>query len=225
MEKPADMLDAAAFVHVGQDERLPRAMVASVRRAMPNVRVLQLTDEQSPEVAGVHDVIRLAYDGTHLMTFRLMHFAQLDPCNVLFLDTDLIVQKDLSPLFAMPFDIALTRRDDEIPDPNGLDVSAIMPYNTGVMMSKSSGWDFWRNVLRQCEAFPEKYRKWWGDQLAVRTIAEVCPLSLQQLPCSVYNYTPSFEAEDVSRRFVVHYKGNRKSWMISRARAEYGLSL
>jgi len=213
-----------AFVHVGEESILPASMVASVRRAMPAARIVHLTDEGTNAVVGVDEVVRLKYDGVHLMTFRLRHFAQLDSCDAIMLDTDVVVQKDLSPIFALEFDVALTRRDDAIPDPTGQDVSALMPYNTGVMVSRASGWDFWRNASAYCEMLPAEHREWWGDQLSVQAMAQICPLRLRELPCAVYNYTPTSEAEDVADRFVVHYKGKRKQWMLSRARAEFDLS-
>lgn len=213
-----------AFVHVGNDRALPRAMVASVHRAMPDARVLHLADETTERVAGADEIVRLPYDGVRLMTFRLRHFSNLEARHAVFLDTDVIVQEDLSALFAEPFDVALTRRDEAVPDPNGHDVAALMPYNTGVMVSRPEGWDFWRNALAYCERLPQEHQKWWGDQLAVQALAAVCPLTLRELPCSIYNYTPASQTEDVSTRHVVHYKGTRKAWMLSRARAEFGLS-
>jgi hypothetical protein len=213
-----------AFVHVGSDVALPTVMVASVRRVMSGARIVQLTDIDTAEIARVDEVVRLEYDGVNLMTYRLQHFAQLAPCDVVFLDTDVIVQKDLGDIFGLAFDVALTRRDDAILDPAGRNASAAMPYNTGVMVSRPSGWDFWLNAWTHCRKLPADHQRWWGDQLSVHAMATVCPLQLRQLPCAVYNYTPSNEVEDVRDRFVVHYKGKRKAWMLSRARAEFNLS-
>jgi hypothetical protein len=212
-----------AFVHVGEEDLLPRIMVASVRRAMPSGRIVHLADQKTRPVDGADDVIRLPYDGVHLMTFRLLQFARLDPCEAIFLDTDVIVQRDLSPLFESDFDVALTRRENIGVDPQGVDVAAVMPYNTGVMLSRPSGWDFWHNALKYCETLPEEARRWWGDQFAIKAVAEIAPLRIEELPCDLYNYSPALDTEDVSRRFVVHYKGMRKPWMIRRAKLELGL--
>lgn len=211
-----------AFVHVGLDTSVPRIMVASVRLAMPGARIVHLADEGTPAVEGADEVRRLAYDGVFLMPFRLRQFAELSPCDAVFLDTDIVVQKDLTPLFDGEFDVALTRRENIGVDPSGIDVAKAMPYNTGVMLSKPSGWDFWRNAWKHCESFPEEGRKWWGDQYAVKAIAEIAPLRILELPCEIYNYSPAAESEDVRERFVVHYKGERKSWMKRRAQRELG---
>jgi tetratricopeptide (TPR) repeat protein len=50
-------------------------------------------------------------------------------------------------------------------------------------------------------------------------MAETAPLTVLDLPCELYNYTPASDAEDVRGRFVVHYKGERKAWMERRAGA------
>ena len=213
-----------AFVHVGPDTLLPRILVRSVRRVMPDAGVFQLTDEHTDALEGVDRVLRRPYDGVHLMTFRMAHLANLDPCDAVFLDTDCIVERSLEAVFERDFDVALTRRENIGVDPLGTDVAAVMPYNTGVMFSRPSGWDFWVNASRYCESLPDRERRWWGDQLAVKAIAEIAPLRILDLPCELYNYSPSAENEIVAERFVVHYKGQRKSWMIRRGRMEMGLA-
>ncbi|MDB5867444.1 MAG: hypothetical protein JWO70_5250 [Betaproteobacteria bacterium] len=213
-----------AFVHVGNDALLPRIMVASVRRAMPHAQVVHLTDESTPAIADVDEVVRLRYDGVHLMPYRLEHFARLEPCDAIFLDTDIIVQKDLGALFETPFDIALTRREAIGTDPAGVDVAQVMPYNTGVMLSTRGGWDFWRNAWRVCESYTEEARRWWGDQYAVKALAEAAPIRILELACDAYNYSPATQSEDVSGRHVVHYKGTeRKAWMKRRGELELGI--
>jgi len=212
-----------AFVHVGSGSLLPHIMVAAARRSMPAARIVHLTDEHTDPVAGADEVVRRPYDGTYLMTYRLAHFAAMAPCNAVFLDTDVIVQRDLTPLFEWEFDVALTVRDRKVIDPEGADIAADMPYNTGVMLSKPSGWEFWREALRVCAQLPEDQRRWWGDQHAVKAAADVLPLCILDLPCALYNHSPDAEGDDVAGRFVVHYKGFRKPWMAQRGAREFGL--
>ena len=210
-----------AFVHVGPDAQLPGIMVASVKQCMPGARIVQLTDEATAPVAGVKDIVRRPYDGVHLMTFRLEHFAEMVPCEVVFLDTDVVVQRDLAPLFEWEFDVALTAREAGVIDPDGVDITVDMPYNTGVMLGKPSGWAFWREAVRHCQGLSDDHRRWWGDQHAVKAVADTMPLCVLDLPCSLYNHSPHTVADDVSQCFVVHYKGYRKPWMVARGRREF----
>jgi hypothetical protein len=217
-----DDMITVAFFHVGQDGLLPSIMVATVRRAMPTARILQLTDEDTSPVTGADEVIRRPYDGVHLMHFRLVHLAELAPCDAVFLDTDVMVQRNLAPLFEWEFDVALTVREAGVIDPDGVDVTIDMPYNNGVMLSKASGWEFWREAERYCAKLSSEQRRWYGEQRAVKAVADVIPLCILDLPCNIYNYTPASETEDVRDRFVVHYKGERKPWMIRRGALEFG---
>ena len=50
-------------------------------------------------------------------------------------------------------------------------------------------------------------------------MADTTTLNLKTFPCSLYNYTPDRSDEDLSERFVVHYKGLRKEWMLRLSRA------
>lgn len=188
-----------AFVHVGVDAQLPRIMVASARKSMPDAPIVQLTDEVTAPVAGVSELLRRPDDGIHLMTFRLEHFAGLAPRDVVFLDTDVIVQRDLAPLFEWEFDVALTAREAMVIDPDGVDITVDMPYNTGVMLGKPSGWTFWRDAARHCEGLSDEHRRRWGDQHAVKATADAAPLCILDLPCRLYNHSPHTVTEGVSR--------------------------
>ena len=64
-----------AFLHVGDDLRLPTIMAASAKRL--GYGLVQMTDERTPAVPGVDAVARLPWDGERLMTYRLQHLAAL----------------------------------------------------------------------------------------------------------------------------------------------------
>jgi len=200
-----------AFLHVGEDATLPELMIESVRKAMPGVRLLQMTDNNTPWL--VDEVQVLPYDGERLMTYRLQHLAARDE-QMLVLDTDVIVQRDLSDVFRKRFDVALTRRTRPLMY-EGRNLSQMMPYNTGVMFSRCRA--FWQEAYQTCQSAPEDVQRWFGDQLCVRLAAETGHYKVLELPVDKYNYSPRTADEDVSNRFVVHYKGpTRKDWMIDR---------
>ncbi len=193
-------------------------MVASLKSVMSGVRIIQMTDTNTKPVTGVDDVLRKRYDGKHLMPYRLLHLKDFPPGDVVFLDTDVVVQKDLSPIFEKEFDIGLTRRDKPVRDLNGYDLAAEMPYNTGVMFSKASGGVFWLQAYEYCLTLPKRDQEWWGDQVSIKVVADRTDLKLKELPCDLYNYTPRKQDEDVSNKYVVHYKGpHRKEWMLRAA--------
>lgn len=201
-----------AFLMVGEAQRpLAELMVASCKRHMPTVPVVHMRDEVTPEVPNCSSQV-LPWDGKHLMTYRGDHLAALGRGDVLSLDVDVIVQRDLRPVFHRPFDVALTKRKGPIYGPDGVDITVAMPYNTGVMFCQRP--EFWTRVSELIHSMPDELQTWWGDQIAVKTAAP--EFRTLDLPCSIYNYTPATEDEDVSDKAVVHYKGNRKEWMLRR---------
>jgi lipopolysaccharide biosynthesis glycosyltransferase len=199
---------AITFMQVGSDTQLANLMVASVRKAMPDARIIQLSDMDSPEVQGIDEVIRKPYSG-YLMTFRLIHLAALRG-EWITLDTDIIVKKDIREVFSKPFDVALTKRTNKILDANGVNIVEIMPYNAGVMFSRNH--IFWEQALESLMRMPESAHKWYGDQLAIRVMVDSDHFNLLELDCNTYNYTPS-DADERKDVHVYHFKGNRKDWM------------
>jgi len=197
-----------AFLHVGEDLRLPAVMAASAKRF--GYELVQMTDERTPEVPGADTVVRLAWDGERLMTYRLQHLAALAG-PALVVDTDVVFVRDVGHVWERAFDVALTRRTGPAFDPNGVDLAEVMPYNTGVMFSRSQA--FWQRCHELCSGFPPEVQRWYGDQYAVRFAAP--EFKVLELPTDPYNYSPGSPEEDVSQRYVVHYKGSRKAWMLA----------
>jgi hypothetical protein len=204
------------FLHVGTDPTLPQIMVDSVKRNMPGVGIMQMTDETTPAVAGVDIVKRMPYDDGRLMTFRLEHLADLPNGYWLILDTDVIVQRDVSWVMhaICPAKIALTRRTGVILGPGGVNIVELMPFNTGVMFAKDT--EFFKRAAAYCRTLPDHQQRWWGDQLSVKHVVDQ-GFHIAELSCADFNYSPDREDEDVSKRAIIHLKGNRKEWMKSMA--------
>jgi hypothetical protein len=205
---------SVAFLHVGADIAIPSLMVASARAAMPAAEIVQMTDQSTAAVPGVDAVIRRDWDNRKMMLFRLAHLAALERPASVILDTDVIVQRPLDPVFERPFDVALTIRHEPIKDLDGVNITPRMPYNTGVMFSRQPR--FWAEALEYCRQLPESHHDWYGDQLSVKHLADSRRFDVLELPCDEYNYSPRTEDEDVTGRYAVHYKGARKEWMLRR---------
>lgn len=205
-----------AFFHVRQEPRYADIAVFHVKRHMPGVEVLHITDEQTPALAGCTP-FRMPWDGRRLMEFRVLLLSQLDG-ELLSLGTDVVVQRDLSKVFDWPFDAALTQRTTPVYDATGYDVTRAMPFNSDVSFTR--GRQFWTAVHKRTQALMDKLGDeengiWYAEQVAM---AQVAPqFDVLRLACENFNHTPKTEDEDVSRRFAVHYKGNRKPWMLARA--------
>jgi len=192
-----------AFLHARQDPACANLMVASVRKHMPDVEIVHLTDDDTPAIPGC-TVVRRTWQ-RNPMLFKMGHLAELSG-EVIVLDTDVIVQADLREVFEYPFDVALTKRQGPIWDTEGNDVTITMPYNCGVMFYRNPA--FWKACIEWCP--PDI--GWYADQMAVAAVSPQWETYV--LECDEYNYTPGYADEDVSSRKVVHYKGARKGWML-----------
>lgn len=173
--------------------------VEALRLAMPDAEIVQLADESTPAVGGCR-VIRREWTHDNPMVFRMEHLADLEG-DVLSIDTDCIVQADVSGVFGLPFDVALTFRDKPVIDPKtGVDLQKIMPFNTGVCFTRNNA--FWKECLK---ALPQKNLGWYADQLVISRVAG--RFNVLKLHSDNFNYTPMIAGEDVRRRMIVHYKG------------------
>lgn len=203
-----------AFMHVEEptynpemQRNLANMMVASVKKAMPDIEVLQMTDTTTKPIEGVDEVRVIEIDGPWLMPYRLKHLAALDGENII-LDTDIIVREDLREVFKHGFQLALTRRDIGLID--GLD----MPYNIGVMFSRCP--EFWQEAYEYCLTLPENQQMWFGDQIAVKYLVDAGKYKIGELDCDIWNYSPNTKYFDPSEKKVIHFKGTkRKLWMLT----------
>lgn len=196
------------FLHVGPDDRLARIMVRSCLDF--DYEIVQMTDEVTRAIDGC-EVVRLPWDQTKLMTYRLRHLAEFNEPELTVLDTDTVVMKDISGVWSKSFDVALTKRGPTY-DPAGVNVAESMPYNIGVMFCREPA--FWKVCLDVCESLPLKRQEWWGDQLAVKAASE--KFDLLELDCDPWNYTPQVPSDLGDQAMVLHYKGPRKLWMLER---------
>src|SRR5688572_17696539 len=121
---------SVCFLHVGADQAIPSLMVASVKTAMPGAEIVQMTDQATPAVPGVGSMIRQEWDGKKLMVFRLAHLAAFERGPCVILDTDVIVQRSLAPVFERSFDVALTVRHEAVKTLDKTkNLTPQMPYN------------------------------------------------------------------------------------------------
>lgn len=182
---------------------LAKHLVDSVKRTMPKVEVYHLTDGKCP--AGAENVLRIPEE-MPMAVRRMTHHARLSG-DWLFIDSDCVLQKDVSHVFDGEFDIAVTDRKGSMWDKTPY--AEAMPFNMGVTFSKSP--EFWADVLQKLKTLPPKLQEWEGDQLTVGIVCQ--DWKTKVLPGHIYNFTPWKREDDRSHAAIVHYKGSRKAWI------------
>lgn len=161
--------------------------------------------------------------------------------DIYFLDTDTLLVK---PFDVPPCDIAFTWRDSIGLDEEGEKVEGIaqrMPYNYGVVVVAQTlgGLEALIWMRERVRVMHESSQKWYGNQLAAAELAGPRPesgyradvrripwrftkfgreIKVLKLPCTEFNYTPQAPAEDLSAKYVLHFKGGKRSLMEGYAR-------
>jgi hypothetical protein len=186
---------------------IAKHLIASVRKHMPDVEIAMLTDGVTEAPMGV-EAIRIAED-MPMGVRRLTHYSRLKG-DWVFVDTDVVFRKDVSDVFAKPFDVAVASREGTYMA--GTQYAELMPYNFGVVFSKNP--EFWGMLLPHLRKMSPEEQRWGGEQLLT------CQLIHQQDSCfsveilpSAYNFTPYRQEDDVSHAAILHLKGARKGWI------------
>lgn len=174
----------------GSDSYEQRALAAisirSVRRHMPGVKIVHLTDHRTKTLDDVDEVLTIEWKKA---TNRADAHALVHG-EVLYLDTDTVITKDLSSVLKENFQIAVAVRDDD----TGL------RYNGGVIFCRDE--HVWRDVAARTRDL--------GDaEQAFNEVLLSGKYKVFELP-NLYNYTPP----DVA---VYHFKGPRKLVMLDMA--------
>lgn len=151
---------------------------------------------------------------------------------VLFLDADTIC---LKPFPWTDADLHVTYRTQVNGD---REMAKQQPYNYGVLgvnVTQASVEAFYWLRSRILRMNPER-QAWYGNQLALADLLgqphigrnrrirwtfedHGAPLSVCELPCSEWNYSPDSPDEDVSGKGILHFKGDRKDLIEAYTRA------
>jgi hypothetical protein len=142
---------------------------------------------------------------------------------VLFLDADTLM---LQPFPWTDADIHATWRPDVNSD---VQMARLQPWNYGVLgvnVTPATIEAFYWLRARILKMNPERQR-WYGNQLALADLLgqpnggkdrrirwtledDGTPLSVCELPCSVWNWSPNGPDEDIEGKGIIHCKGDRK---------------
>ncbi len=190
------------FEHIA----MAKDLIASVRKSMPGVPVVQFTNMDTPKVPGVDEVVRK--DGKHMRmaVLRMEHHASVEG-DWLFVDTDVEVLQDVRDVFALDFDVAVTDRSGIPMNEGEKRWAAEMPYNMGVTFSRCPA--FWREAQEILLKMPNEKQTWMGDQHAVCELVALGRYKVNVLSGGTYNYPP--RGGDLAGVAIAHYKGARKA--------------
>lgn len=197
-------------------EELARLMILSCRQQMPGVEIWQLADRNTKPLAVDHVLRKDFYAKSHWVTWLFSFLADV-PGEVLFLDTDIIVRKDLRKLFELDADLVVTARKHPIVADDGTSMRILL----GVAASRTP--DVWREVVKRVHAMKtEAEKNWWGAQLATWDMLLDSAdgkgrYKVKAVRQWEFNYVPKDEHDAPDDVWALHYKGERrKFWMLQK---------
>lgn len=193
---------------------LADVMIRSAKKHMPDVEIVQLTDDKSPQVVGSDSVRRKQM--TQMATLRAEHQAEMQG-DWLFVDTDVVFQADVRHVFKDPdFDVAVADREWGKPSISaaGTPFADRMPFNVGVLFSRQPA--FFGVVRAMMKAMPMELCGWLGDQYGTCYAIQSGAFRVKVLPGSIYNYPPDDNDPNANKAAILHFKGKRKHMMLSR---------
>ena len=211
------------FFRTGTEEEISytRKFVESLRESNPDSRIIMCTDSKTPIIDGT-ERFELDSDSTDFMEYRLRIYAALGlKYPAMYLDDDMIIRSEIFPDALLGKERALFcersfDRDNSFnPDIKGLSfkehqgktMAEVFPYLACATVTKDHA--VWSELLGILNHIDPKYRKWYGDQEAMKIWSKMNPVGT--LPESEYACLPEYlEGRDPK---IIHYKGSRKERM------------
>jgi len=211
------------FFRTGTEEQIwySRKFVESLRETNPDARIIMCTDSKTPVIDGTE---RFEYDldTQNFMEYRLKIYAALNlDYPAMYLDDDMIVCSEIFPEALLGDKRVLFCERmfncDNIFNPSmkGLDFSEyqgktiqeVFPYLACATVTKDH--TVWSELLSIMDHIDPKYRRWYGDQEAMKIWAKMneCGTLMETQYACLPEYLDNRDPK------IIHYKGSRKEKM------------
>lgn len=204
------------------DTNQAEMLVRTIQCISPNSRIIQVSDDRTVEIPGISRVERFPYNVSNLMEFRLKAFANLKLTHTAaYIDTDMLLMRDFSVSDLLGSEDALVcertfGKDDlinisylglNLSEYEGKTFGEVYPYLASFTVTRD--YRFWMRCLDELMKLDEKFRHWYGDQEALRIVANDPSLRVAKIPEKIVSCLPEHK-NLTSEAIFVHYKGIRR---------------
>lgn len=196
------------FYYIGED--IPdyvQYFVASIRTTMPQAKIHQLTDMQTPSIEGTHYLHRkeskypVTRGSVNLIGYQYLVDMPLN--SVIFTDPDMFYAGDISSLMEGNFDVAVAMRPTG--DPVPVNYAMDYPFCSLMVVKNPLFWlDCYYTMLRYDDL------EWSSNMKAVAEVIKSGKYNIRLLDGNLYNAMPDKYDSAVK---VYHCKGSYKKYM------------
>ena len=212
-----------AFFHVGDDISQPQKMVKSLLRHNPDAFITMYTDKTTPDVMGITRRVESEVNREELCYHRIKAYAEIYVSSILptmYLDTDMLVQDKIvvKDLLEQHKNVTFLRREFQrdaifnvdqrginFSEYEGKTIDEVYPYVGCTIVAKNP--QVWKDLLAIYDALDPKFRRWYGDQEALRIYAKKYPERVSEVNESVYGCLPEHKTDDAK---ILHFKGEAR---------------
>ena len=212
-----------AFVSIGDESHnCADLLVKSIKKTNSNCRIIQISNKEDRNISDIDEKIIFDFKSATFMFNRLeSQIAVLEKFGpTIFLDTDMLVNKDLSAIFdrLLNNDIVFTQRKNnfyindtfqniKFPEFTNKTVNEVMPFNGGFLGVSNIAVQ--KKLLQIYLELPSKFHYWYGDQVALKKIYDTKEFKISLLD-SNYNYNVKDISNYDKKICVYHFKGRFK---------------
>lgn len=209
-----------AFYHSGIEDKIVTIFTESVKISNPNCILTQITDQVTPPVRNIDQIIRDIPDKRGVIRSRVLAFSNFDTSiPTWFLDTDMIVKEKL-PILKQS---ALCRREfeknhifnhffggNDFTEYKNMKLDDVYPILG--CATYSFGENIWKRILKYSKLVNSRFYNWFYDQELLRHFY-FNEKNFSLVFESEYACLPEF-IEYLNTTKIVHFKGkNRKNKM------------
>ncbi len=213
------------FFWKGSDIECPQTLVRSIRIIYGNTtRIVQLSDRDTPQVPGASELIGRSVH-PDMMLSRLEACAKFSLSRpAVFLDADMLVIDRFELPALREKDVVLLKREqnatapinpnypEHYPEFVGKSLGEVMPFVASFIATANNR--FFSDLLEVALALPERFHRWYGDQMALKRLAERKKYRIKEVSESIFSL-PTKSAlgrnEIISSRTsgvrLLHFKG------------------
>ena len=212
-----------AFVSIGDESHnCADLLVKSIKKTNSNCRIIQISNKEDRNISDIDEKIIFDFKSATFMFNRLeSQIAVLEKFGpTIFLDTDMLVNKDLSAIFdrLLNNDIVFTQRKNnfyindtfqniKFPEFTNKTINEVMPFNGGFL--GVSNIVVQKKLLQIYLELPSKFHYWYGDQVALKKIYDTKEFKILLLD-SNYNYNVKDISNYDKNICIYHFKGRFK---------------